>query len=129
MTPNLLSNASSPRPADPAAAALPNTPRDALRAAIDTAWRTPEPVCVPGLVEAARLPDALREPVRSLAHDLVSGLRATRSRSSGVDALMKEFSLSSQEGVALMCLAEALLRVPDKATADRLIRDKLADGD
>ncbi len=84
---------------------------------------------MPGLVEAARLPAALREPVRSLAHDLVSGLRATRSRSSGVDALMKEFSLSSQEGVALMCLAEALLRVPDKATADRLIRDKLADGD
>ena len=42
---------------------------------------------------------------------------------------MKEFSLSSQEGVALMCLAEALLRVPDKDTADRLIRDKLAHGD
>ena len=60
---------------------------------------------------------------------LVVGLRATRTRSSGVDALMKEFSLSSQEGVALMCLAEAPLRVPDKATADRLIRDKLADGD
>ncbi|MDI3515427.1 MAG: RHH-type transcriptional regulator, proline utilization regulon repressor / proline dehydrogenase, partial [Rhodocyclaceae bacterium] len=129
MTPNLLSTASSPMPADPAAAALPATPRDALRGAIDAAWRTPEPVCVPALVDAARLPDALREPVRELARDLVSGLRATRSRSSGVDALMKEFSLSSQEGVALMCLAEALLRVPDKATADRLIRDKLADGD
>ena len=129
MTPNVLSNASSPMPADPAAAALPATPRDALRGAIDAAWRTPEPVCVPPLVEAARLPEALREPVRALAHELVTGLRATRTRSSGVDALMKEFSLSSQEGVALMCLAEALLRVPDKATADRLIRDKLADGD
>ncbi|MFN3885517.1 MAG: trifunctional transcriptional regulator/proline dehydrogenase/L-glutamate gamma-semialdehyde dehydrogenase [Aquabacterium sp.] len=112
-----------------AAAALPATPRSEIRRAIDAAWRMPEPVCVPALVEAARIPAALREPVRSLAHDLVSGLRATRSRSSGVDALMKEFSLSSQEGVALMCLAEALLRVPDKATADRLIRDKLADGD
>ncbi len=112
-----------------AGAALPEAPRNTMRHAIDTAWRTPEPVCVPKLVDAARLPDALREPVRSLAHDLVTGLRATRSRSSGVDALMKEFSLSSQEGVALMCLAEALLRVPDKATADRLIRDKLADGD
>ncbi len=112
-----------------AAAALPQAPRSALRRAIDAAWRTPEPVCVPALIEAARLPEALCEPVRSLARDLVSGLRATRTRSSGVDALMKEFSLSSQEGVALMCLAEALLRVPDKATADRLIRDKLADGD
>ncbi|HQU90233.1 MAG TPA: proline dehydrogenase family protein, partial [Denitromonas sp.] len=65
----------------------------------------------------------------ALAARLVAGLRGDRSRSSGVDALMKEFSLSSQEGVALMCLAEALLRVPDKATADRLIRDKLSDGD
>ncbi|HNT63915.1 MAG TPA: hypothetical protein PKH90_13805, partial [Candidatus Desulfobacillus denitrificans] len=98
-----------------AAAALPPAARSATRQAIDAAWRTPEPVCVPPLVEAARLPEALREPVRTLAHDLVTGLRATRTRSSGVDALMKEFSLSSQEGVALMCLAEALLRVPDKA--------------
>ena len=127
MTPNIPPSARSTGTA--ATAALPPAPRSDLRHAIDAAWRTPEPICVPPLVEAARLPDALREPVRSLAHDLVSGLRATRSRSSGVDALMKEFSLSSQEGVALMCLAEALLRVPDKATADRLIRDKLADGD
>jgi len=112
-----------------AAAALPATRRSALRERIDAAWRQPEPICVPALIAAARLPDTLREPVHTLAHDLVTGLRATRTRSSGVDALMKEFSLSSQEGVALMCLAEALLRVPDKATADRLIRDKLADGD
>ena len=97
MTPNLLSHPSSPRPADPAAAALPNTPRDALRTAIDTAWRTPEPVCVPVLVEAARIPSELREPVRSLAHSLVSGLRATRTRSSGVDALMKEFVAKRDE--------------------------------
>ncbi|HRP67108.1 MAG TPA: trifunctional transcriptional regulator/proline dehydrogenase/L-glutamate gamma-semialdehyde dehydrogenase [Thauera sp.] len=116
-------------PATRAAAALPAVPRKALRQQIDAAWRPLEPDCVPALVDAARLPDTLREPVRTLAHELVAGLRATRSRSSGVDALMKEFSLSSQEGVALMCLAEALLRVPDKATADRLIRDKLADGD
>ncbi len=114
---------------DRAAAALPAEPRNALREAIIAAWRLPEQVCVPPLVEAARLTAPLREPVAALARDLVTGLRTRRSRSSGVDALMKEFSLSSQEGVALMCLAEALLRVPDKATADRLIRDKLADGD
>ncbi|MDX9884715.1 trifunctional transcriptional regulator/proline dehydrogenase/L-glutamate gamma-semialdehyde dehydrogenase [Thauera sp.] len=127
MTPNIPSSARST--GTPATAALPPAPRSDLRHAIDAVWRTPEPICVPALIDAARLPDALREPVRTLAHDLVSGLRATRARSSGVDALMKEFSLSSQEGVALMCLAEALLRVPDTATADRLIRDKLADGD
>jgi len=128
VTDNIPSSARAAAALD-AAAALPPTARSTVRHAIDAAWRTPEPECVPALVEAARLPAALREPVRALAHDLVVGLRATRTRSSGVDALMKEFSLSSQEGVALMCLAEALLRVPDKATADRLIRDKLADGD
>jgi RHH-type proline utilization regulon transcriptional repressor/proline dehydrogenase/delta 1-pyrroline-5-carboxylate dehydrogenase len=59
----------------------------------------------------------------------IGALRGQRSRGSGVDALMREFSLSSQEGVALMCLAEALARIPDRATADALIRDKLAQGD
>jgi RHH-type proline utilization regulon transcriptional repressor/proline dehydrogenase/delta 1-pyrroline-5-carboxylate dehydrogenase len=120
--------AAAPSLASRDAAALPQRPREALREAIDAAWRRPEPVCVPPLVEAARLDAPLVERVEALARELVVALRARRSRSSGVDALMKEFSLSSQEGVALMCLAEALLRVPDKATADRLIRDKLADG-
>lgn len=46
-----------------------------------------------------------------------------------VQSLLQEFSLSSQEGVALMCLAEALLRIPDKATRDALIRDKISGGD
>ena len=80
---------------------------------------------MPPLVEAARLPEGLRTPVRDLTLRLVRQLRAERSRASGVDALMQEFSLSSQEGVALMCLAEALLRIPDTANRDRLIRDKL----
>src|SRR5690606_35578156 len=64
-----------------------------------------------------------------LAHRLVSSVREKRTRTSGVDALMHEFSLSSEEGVALMCLAEALLRIPDSATADRLIADKISRGD
>ncbi len=56
-------------------------------------------------------------------------MRAERTKAGGVDALMLEFSLDSREGVALMCLAEALLRVPDAATRDRLIRDKISKGD
>jgi len=52
-----------------------------------------------------------------------------RRRASGVDALMHEFSLSSEEGIALMCLAEALLRIPDKATRNKLIHDKISGGD
>ncbi len=114
--------------AELASAALPSSPRPPLRSAIEEAWRRAEPDCLPPLIAAARLDERTQAHVHRLATRLVSGLRAKRSRSSGVDALMKEFSLSSQEGVALMCLAEALLRVPDKATADRLIRDKLSEG-
>src|SRR5690554_6629862 len=55
-------------------------------------------------------------------------LRAKR-KTGGVESLIHEFSLSSQEGVALMCLAEALLRIPDRATRDALIRDKISHGD
>lgn len=111
------------------AAALPISERDALRLAIISACRVPEAVLLPTLIEAARPSDAVKQRSAALATRLVEALRSRRARSSGVDALMKEFSLSSQEGIALMCLAEALLRVPDKATADRLIRDKLAHGD
>ena len=116
-------------PESRAAAALTREDRGALRQAIDAAYRTPEPVCVPALVAAARTDARLGMQIHELARKLVVGLREKRTRSSGVDALMKEFSLSSQEGVALMCLAEALLRVPDRATADKLIRDKIARGD
>ena len=111
------------------AAALPAWPRSELRQRITAACRLPEPQCVPPLVAAARVDAELATRIHDLARTLVAGLRGRRTRASGVDALMKEFALSSQEGVALMCLAEALLRVPDPATADRLIRDKLARGD
>ena len=63
------------------------------------------------------------------ARQLVENIRKDQIGKGGVDALLNEFSLSTEEGVVLMCLAEALLRVPDKATADSLIRDKLAHGD
>jgi len=63
------------------------------------------------------------------ARSLVLGIRSAQTASGGLDALLNEFSLSSEEGIVLMCLAEALLRVPDKKTADRLIQDKLMQGD
>jgi len=116
-----------PMPRD--AAALPESPRGPLRRAIDAAWRMPESECLPPLMLAARLNDEQAGQARALARSLVSGVRTRRMRASGVDALMKEFSLSSQEGVALMCLAESLLRIPDRATADQLIRDKLGEAD
>ena len=75
-----------------------------------------------------RTPRTRRAASGRIASKLVARLRA-KTRSSGVEGLIHEYSLSSQEGVALMCLAEALLRIPDAATRDALIRDKLAPGD
>jgi RHH-type transcriptional regulator, proline utilization regulon repressor / proline dehydrogenase / delta 1-pyrroline-5-carboxylate dehydrogenase len=103
-------------------------PQSPLRAAITAAYRRPESECVPPLIAmAAANPDEARR-IEALARSLVARLRA-KTRSSGVEGLIHEYSLSSQEGVALMCLAEALLRIPDAATRDALIRDKLAPGD
>ncbi len=64
-----------------------------------------------------------------LAVALVEGARARRDERPFLDAFLQEFGLSNQEGIALMCIAEALLRIPDDATADRLIAEKLATGD
>ena len=108
-------------------AALANN-QSPLRDAITAAYRRDERECVQTLLSQASIPDDLQEPTRALARRLVTHVREARTKSSGVDALMHEFSLSSEEGVALMCLAEALLRIPDKATADRLIRDKISKG-
>ncbi|MET0748892.1 MAG: trifunctional transcriptional regulator/proline dehydrogenase/L-glutamate gamma-semialdehyde dehydrogenase [Rhizobium sp.] len=99
-----------------------------LRVAITAAYRLPETECVPRLVEAATLPEAVRAAARQTANALILALRA-KHKGSGVEGLVHEYSLSSQEGVALMCLAEALLRIPDTATRDALIRDKIANGD
>ncbi|GAO55608.1 bifunctional proline dehydrogenase/L-glutamate gamma-semialdehyde dehydrogenase PutA [Novosphingobium sp. MD-1] len=101
--------------------------QDALRQAITAAYRRPEQDCIAALLPQATLPDAARAEASALARRLVEALRA-RPKGSGVDQLVQEFALSTQEGVALMCLAEALLRIPDDATRDALIRDKIAGG-
>ena len=74
-------------------------------------------------------PSSSRCQAQAQARNLISAVRGKHTRSFGVDALLHEFSLSSQEGIALMCLAEALLRIPDPETADDLIRDKISKGD
>jgi len=101
-------------------------PQSVLRAAITSAYRRPETECVPLLVDQARATQS--KDAHELASRLVNALRGKR-KAGGVEGLIQEFSLSSQEGVALMCLAEALLRVPDRATRDALIRDKISHGD
>ena len=101
-----------------------------LRAAIAAAHRRPEPACVAALIDLAAADPEDAKRIREIASGLAQRLRGkTRSRSGGVEGLIHEYSLSSQEGVALMCLAEALLRIPDAETRDALIRDKLSPGD
>ena len=70
-----------------------------------------------------------RARIATRARDLVAHIRARRRVAGGIDLLLQEYDLSTGEGVALMCLAEALLRVPDAETASRLIRDKILDAD
>lgn len=106
-------------------------PQSVARAAITSAWRRPETEAVPMLLEQARLPANLAEATHRLAWQLADRLRHQKGaggRAGMVQSLLQEFSLSSQEGVALMCLAEALLRIPDKPTRDALIRDKISNG-
>jgi len=129
---------SSPRstPTSPSIPARPHAP-DHLRRALGAACRPDEAQCVAALVaewqEYARALDPAQ--VAALARRLVTAVRARRGglrdacAVPGADRLMQEFALSSQEGVALMCLAEALLRIPDAATAERLIRDKIGGKD
>jgi RHH-type proline utilization regulon transcriptional repressor/proline dehydrogenase/delta 1-pyrroline-5-carboxylate dehydrogenase len=100
-----------------------------LRAAITAAYRRDERDAVRWLHAQAQSDGASDAAIQTLARRLVQSVREQRTRASGVDALMHEFSLSSEEGVALMCLAEALLRIPDHQTADRLIADKISRGD
>jgi len=83
---------------------------------------------------AALLRDALREAAAEARIDkratrLVEAIRAQSGGLGGIEDFLREYSLSTREGLALMVLAEALLRVPDAATADRLIEDKLSSGD
>ncbi|MCO4204193.1 trifunctional transcriptional regulator/proline dehydrogenase/L-glutamate gamma-semialdehyde dehydrogenase [Aeromonas taiwanensis] len=106
-------------------------PQSVLRAAITGAYRRPETEAVPMLLEQARLPKEKADATQKLAMSIAEKLRNQKSASGRqglVQGLLQEFSLSSQEGVALMCLAEALLRIPDKATRDALIRDKISGG-
>ena len=100
-----------------------------LRTAITAAYRRDEASAVHSLFAMHHADASSNGKITQLARQLVTAVRAKRSRASGVDALMHEFSLSSEEGVALMCLAEALLRIPDHQTADRLIADKISRGD
>ena len=102
---------------------------DPLRLAISQAYRQDETQCVERLLQTPVFSGAEAARVQTRAQALVLNVRAARKKEGGVDAFMREYDLSSEEGIALMCLAEALLRIPDAATMDKLIEDKLGSVD
>jgi RHH-type proline utilization regulon transcriptional repressor/proline dehydrogenase/delta 1-pyrroline-5-carboxylate dehydrogenase len=101
------------------------SPTAAGREAIAAATFADEAAAVEALIPLARLSADEARRTDALARRLVQAARAGRDQHGGVDAFMAEYALSTEEGVALMCLAEALLRIPDADTADRFIADKI----
>jgi len=114
--------------ADLIARELPDEPAP-LRQAITAAWMRDETEHVRELLQQARLPAADQAAAQALAADLVARVRARARDQGAIEAFMRQYDLGSEEGVLLMCVAEALLRIPDQDTADKLIRDKLGDAD
>jgi RHH-type proline utilization regulon transcriptional repressor/proline dehydrogenase/delta 1-pyrroline-5-carboxylate dehydrogenase len=94
------------------------------RSALRAAYRQPEAACVAERLRQAAPATAVHTEAAALAARLIEGARERKA--SGLDAFLQSYGLGTDEGIALMCLAEALLRVPDAGTADALIHDKLA---
>jgi len=107
----------------------PLAPETPLRAAIRDAHRLDETAVDAAIIAAADISPEARERIAATARRLVETVRRERLGKGGLDAFLHEYALSSPEGVALMCLAEALLRIPDSETVDKLIRDKIAAAD
>jgi RHH-type proline utilization regulon transcriptional repressor/proline dehydrogenase/delta 1-pyrroline-5-carboxylate dehydrogenase len=104
-------------------------PAPPLRAVIRDSCRIDETLAVGRILATAEIPPDMRDRIADRARTLVGNVRRERIGKGGIDAFLHEYALSSPEGVALLCLAEALLRVPDAETVDRLIRDKIGEAD
>ncbi len=94
------------------------------RTALRQAFRMDEEACIAERLRQAAPASALQPEAAALAARLIEGAR--KRKAAGLDAFLQSYGLATEEGIALMCLAEALLRVPDAETADALIHDKLA---
>ena len=101
---------------------------DRLRAAIRSTKFTPEQTLVDALLEEWPHDDDFATSIVDAAAAIIVAVRADRANRTVLDRFLAEYGLSNREGIALMCLAEALLRIPDRATADRLIADKIGVG-
>jgi RHH-type proline utilization regulon transcriptional repressor/proline dehydrogenase/delta 1-pyrroline-5-carboxylate dehydrogenase len=121
----------SPAPAGPPRFVVPDAAAldTAVGSAINDLYLAPETQVVRALADRARLAPDRRDAVERRALGLVEAVRGSKPSGSSLDAFLREYHLASREGVILMCLAEALLRIPDAETADRLIADKIPSGD
>ncbi|MCF6807812.1 bifunctional proline dehydrogenase/L-glutamate gamma-semialdehyde dehydrogenase PutA [Thiotrichales bacterium 19S9-12] len=99
--------------------------RKKLMKQISDYWLFDEEEIVKSLAEQAELTSAQANHIQHVAGELVAQVRRERLNTSGLDAFMVQYDLSSSEGIVLMCMAESLLRIPDVETADKLIKDKL----
>lgn len=104
----------------------PLTRLNRLRDIITNAYRMDEVVCLNQLVPEAMLSEEAFSRIASTAKELVLVSREYKKKQGKIDSLLHQYDLSTDEGIALMCLAEALLRIPDKATMDKFISDKLS---
>ncbi|MFH1157674.1 MAG: bifunctional proline dehydrogenase/L-glutamate gamma-semialdehyde dehydrogenase PutA [Pseudomonadota bacterium] len=102
---------------------------DALMKHMNDAYHLDENISVKEHLDGIHLAPEAKTRIRAMARKFIETVRVNRSRFGGLDSFIQEFGLSKREGVALMCLAEALLRIPDSETADRLIRDKIGTAD
>ena len=98
-------------------------------AALRNAFLAEEDTTLKYLLQTARLADDANARVDALARSLVEAVRGRQRENVGMQSFLTQYDLSTQEGVLLMCVAEALLRIPDAATADKLIKDKFSQGD
>ena len=99
------------------------------REAITKAYYADEATCVKDLLVQAALSDEVTTNIAQRARQLIEKIRVQRLSKGGLDAFLYEYDLSSEEGIALMCLAEALLRIPDSDTVDALLTDKISNAD
>jgi RHH-type proline utilization regulon transcriptional repressor/proline dehydrogenase/delta 1-pyrroline-5-carboxylate dehydrogenase len=100
-----------------------------LRRELCAAYRADERQCLETLLNQAELPQETLNQIQETARKLVVAVRKRRLGKGGLDSFLFEYDLSSEEGIALMCLAEALLRIPDNETINLLIKDKITQPD
>ncbi len=101
---------------------------NSLRRKILDFYRADENICLDRLMSEARFDKPSLAAIENSARQLIAAVRAEHGGKAGVEAFLQAYQLTTEEGVALMCLAEALLRIPDNKTRDSLIRDKIGPG-